>query len=108
MILRQTKVADHVLDDNNGIVDQDADAEYKSEEGDAVQSEAVKIENCERQPKCNRDGHKNDARLAPTKEQSDQQGNGECSNEQMFEQFVGLDLSRISVVARRGDLEVGR
>ena len=71
-VLRQVKVPHDVLDDHDGVVHEDADAEDEREERDAVQREAVEIEDQQREREGGRNGHRDDAGLAPAEREPDE------------------------------------
>ena len=99
-------MADDVFDDDDCVVDQDADAEDECEERHAVERVAKQIEDAEGERQGDRDGEQNDARLSPAEKDRDQQRDRESGEQQMLQQFVGLRFCRLAVVARCRDVEI--
>ncbi len=93
-----------VLDDDDGVVDENADGEDQREERNAVQRIAHDIGGEERQ----QDRHRNDdghhQRLAPPDGEPDEQNDRNGRQPQMIEQLVRLLVGRFAIVA--GDFEM--
>ena len=98
------EVADDVLDHDDGVVHQDADGEDQGEEGDAVERVAVEVEHQQRQGQRAGNGDADDDRLAPAQRQEDEQRDADHRDAHVEQQFVGLLLRRLAVVAGDGDL----
>ena len=64
--LRETEVANDVLDNDNCVVDQNANAEDECEERNPVERVTKQIEDAEGKCQGDRNGEQNDARLSPT------------------------------------------
>ena len=62
LVLRQMKMPDDVFHHHDGVIHQDADGEDQREERDAVQREAVEVEDQQRERQRGRDG---DGRRCP-------------------------------------------
>ena len=73
LVFGETEVAHDVLDDHDGVVDQDADAEDEREERDAIDGVAEEVEDRHGERQRDRNGQQHHARLAPAEEQRDQQ-----------------------------------
>ncbi len=95
-----------ILDHHDCVIHQDADAEDECEQGDAIDGVAEKVEDRHGERQRHRNRQEHNARLAPPEEQRDQQRDGKCGEQQVFEQFVGLRLGRVAVVARRGHVHI--
>ena len=106
LIFRQPEVAHHVLDHHDGVVDENADAEDQREERDAIDGVAEEVEDRHGERQRDRNGQQHDARLAPPEEERDEKRDGQRGQQQMLEQFVGLGLGRLAVVARGGHVHV--
>ena len=104
---RQAHVADNVFDDDDGVVDEDADGEDQREEGDAVERVTIKVEHEERESEGDGDREEHDNRLAPAEEEEDQHGDAEDGDAHVEEQLVGFFGGGGAVVARDGDGDVG-
>ncbi len=107
-VLRQVEMADDVFHHHDGVVHQDADGEDQREERDAVERVAVEIEDQQRQRQRAGNGDANDHRFAPAEREKDQQRHANDGDAHVEEEFVGLFLSRLAVVAGDGDLDVRR
>ena len=66
-----------VLDDDDGVVDQDADGEDEREEGDAVERVAEEVGGGERQGERHRHRDRHDHRFAPAERDRHQQDDRE-------------------------------
>ena len=66
-VLRQIAVAHDVLDDDDRVVDEDADREDEREERDPVERVADEVEDEQRQRERRRDRDRDDERLAPAR-----------------------------------------
>ena len=63
LVFRQAKVADDVLHNDDGIINQNADGENQGKEGDAVKGVAIEIEDRQGQGQGDRNGDGHDPRL---------------------------------------------
>ena len=108
LVLRQVEVPDNVLDDDDGVVHEDADAEDEREERDAVQREAVEVEDqqCERERR--RNGHRHNARLAPAQREPDEHGHPGHGDKHVQQQLVGFLGGGLAVVSSDGDPHIAR
>jgi hypothetical protein len=97
-----------VLDDDDRIVDQDADREDEGEERDAVQRVAVQVEHEQRQRERHRNGDQDHERLAPAKGQPDEHGDGDDRDKHVPQELVRLVRRGLAVVARDRDLHIAR
>ena len=104
---RHAEVPHHVLDHDDRVVDQNADAENEREQRHAVQRVAHQIKHGQREPEGHRNRQQHDARFAPPEEQRDQDGHGDRRQKQVFQQRVRLVLRRCAVVPCRCDVQVG-
>jgi len=95
-----------VLDDDDRVVDEDADGEDEGKEGHAVERVAIEVidEQGERERHRHRDTH--DSGLAGTQGQRDQDDDGDRGDEHVIEQLVGLLFRRLPVVSGHGDVDV--
>ena len=99
---------DDVFDDDDGVINQDADGKNQSEQRYAVQGVTVGVENeeCERQRDGN--GQQHHAGFAPAQCQRDQEGDRNRCQEKMFQEFVGFVLGGLAVISCDSDLEIVR
>ncbi len=100
-------MADDVLDDDDGVVDEDADREDQGEEGDAVEGVAVEVEDQQGQGEGRGDRQHDDDRLAPAEEEQDQEGHAEDGDAHVQQQFVRFLGRGLAVVPSDGDLHIG-
>ncbi len=98
------RVPDDVLDDDDGVVDEDADREDEREQRDAVQRVAVQVEHEQRQRERDGDGHHHDERLAPAERDPDEDRHRHDRDAHVIQEFVALLRGSFAVVA--GDLHV--
>ena len=66
------KVADDILDHDDGVVHEDSDAEDEGEKRDAIQRETVEIKDQQRERERRRNGHADDAGFPPAQRQPDE------------------------------------
>ena len=99
---------DDILNDNNGVIHQDADGENQREERDSIQSVAMEVKDQQRQRQGGRDGDGDNKRFAPTEREEDQHGNTDHRDTHVEEQLVRLFRRRLAVIARNGDLHIAR
>ena len=104
----QAEMAHDVFHHHDGVVHQNADGKDQREQRHPVQrvAEEVEDEQRERQGHRNRDQHH--AGFAPAQRQRDQQRDRKRRDEQVLQQFVGLVLRGLAIVAGDGDVQVGR
>ena len=105
---RQPGVAHHVLHDDDGIVDEDADGEDEREERDPVERVPVDPEDEQRERERDRDGHEHHGRLAAAQREPDEHRDRHDRDQHVPEQLVRLVGRGLAVVARDRHLEVGR
>ena len=97
-------VAGDVLDDDDGVVDQNADREDEREQADAVERVAHQARGEERQQDRRRDDDGDHDGFAPADREGDQENDRHRGEAKVEEQFVGLLVGGLAVVA--GDLHV--
>ncbi len=102
MILRQSEVAHHVFDHDNGIIHKNADRENQSKQRDAVDGVAEEVEDRHGERERDRNSQQYHTRLAPAEEERDEKSDGQGRQQQVLQQFVGLVLGCLAVVARGG------
>ena len=105
---RQAEMSYDVLHHDNRVVDQDADGEDQREQRDAVQGVAEEVEDEQGERQRYRNGDQHHARFAPAERERDQQRDRKRRQQQVLQQFVGLVLGGLAVVARDGDIQVLR
>ncbi len=105
---RQPKVPDDVLDDDDGVVHQDADREDQREERDPVEGVAEEHEDEERQGERDGDGQQHHARLAPAEGEGHQERDGQRGQRHVLEKLVGFLRGRLAVVPSHRRPHVGR
>jgi hypothetical protein len=66
LTLREAEVSNDVFDDDNRVVDENANAEDEREERHPVERVAQQIKDAERKRQGDRDGEQDDARFSPT------------------------------------------
>ncbi len=99
-------VAHDILDDDDGVVDENADREDEREEADAVDRVAHQPGGEERQQNRRRDDDEDDDALAPADHHHDQQDDGDGGEREMEQEFVRLLRGGLAVIARHGDFEI--
>ena len=104
---RQLAVSHDVLDDDDGVVHENADGEDQRKERDAVQRIAIEVENEQRESERDGDGEKHDERLAPSEEREDEQRHPEDGNAHVQKKLVGFLAGRGAVVPRESDRDIG-
>ncbi len=95
-----------VLDDDDGIVDEDADGEDEGKEGHPVERVAIEVVDEQRQGERHRNRHGHDDGLARTEGQRDQDDDGDRRDEHVLEQLIGLVLRRLAVISRHRDVHI--
>ena len=88
-----------VLDDDDGVVDQDADREDQCEQADAVDGVAHQPGGKQRQQDRHRNDDRHDATFAPADGDGHQQHDRQRRKPKMEQQFVGLVVGGLAVVA---------
>ena len=101
-------VPDDVLDDDDGVVDENADREDQREQADAVDRVAHHPGGEERQQDRRRDDDEDDDALAPADRRGDEHDDRDGGEREMEQQLVGLLVRGLAVVARDRDVEVRR
>ena len=96
-------MADDVFDDDDGIVNENADAEDEREQRDAVDGVAEEIKDRHGERERDRNGQQHHTRLAPAEKERNQEGDGERGQQQVLEQLVRFSFGGLAVVARSGD-----
>ena len=99
LVLRQMKMADDVLDHDDGVVHQNADGEDQREERDAIQREAVEVKHQQRERERRGNRHADDAGLAPAERQPDQHHHADHRDAHVQQQFVGFLGRGFAVIA---------
>ena len=102
----QLIVAMNVLDDDDGVVDQDADREDEREESDAIERVAEEVGGGERQGECDRDRDSDHHRLAPPEGCRHEQDDRDRGEGEVLHELARLLVGRGTVVPRLGDLDV--
>lgn len=98
-------VTGDVLDHDDGVVDQDADGEDQGEQADAIDRIAHDIGGEEGQQDGGGNDHGGDGGLAPADGEADRHDDRHGRQGQVEQQFVGLFVRRLAVVAADGDLD---
>ena len=105
-VLRQAEVANDVLNNDNGVVDQNADREDQRKQRDAIEGVAKEVEDEQRERQGDRNSEQHHARFAPAEREGNQQRHRERRQEQVLQQFVGFVFRRLAVIAGDGDVQV--
>src|SRR5213594_3519133 len=101
--------AEHVLEDDDGIVDDDADHQHQHQHRHAVEREVQRPHHAERRDDRGRDGHRGDERGAPQahERQHHQRGQNGAEHQVQVDLVEGrVDVARL--VADHFQLDVGR
>ena len=101
-------MANDVLHNHDGVVDQDADRKDQRKQRDTIERVADQIEDGQGQCQRHGNGHGHDPRLAPAKGEPDEQGHGDHGQQHVEKQLVRLLLCRLAVVTRDAQLHIGR
>ena len=72
-VVRKMKVAHDVFHDNDGVINQNADAEDEGEEGDAIERETQQVKDQQRERERGGYGNRNNQRFAPAQQKEDEQ-----------------------------------
>ncbi len=96
----QSRVANDVFHDHDGVVHENADREYQREKCDAVERVAVQIK--DRQCQRERDGNRREdhQRFAHAQRESDEHADRDHGDEHVEQQFVGFFRCGLAVMAR--------
>ena len=97
-----------VLDDDDRVVDEDADREDEREQRHAVEREAPGPGGEQRDRQREDHGAADDRRLAPAERQEHERDHGGGGEQELFDQLGGLVVCGRAVVARFGDLDAVR
>ena len=97
-----------VLDDDDGVVDQDSDGEDQGEEADPVEGVAEEVRRGQGQGQGHRDDDRDHDGLAPRQGDPHEEDHREGRRPEVLEQLVGLLLGGGAVVAGLEDLDVRR
>ena len=100
-------VAVDVLDDDDRVVDEDADGEDEGEERHPVQRVAEEVRREERERERRRHRDEDDDRLAAAEEERHEEHDGERREPEVHDQLGRLLVGRPAVVARLRDRDVG-
>ena len=99
-------VAHDVFDDDDGVVDENADREDQREQADAIDRVAHQPRGEEREQNGRRDDDEDDDALAPADHHHDEHDDRHGGEREMEQQLVGLFGRRLAVVARHRDLDI--
>ena len=102
-VVREVKVPHNVFHDNDGVINQNSDAEDEGEEGDPIERETQQVKNQQRERERGGYGNCNNQRFAPAQQKEDEQRHTDHGNGHVKEKFVGLFCSRFAVVPRVTD-----
>ena len=72
-VVRKMKVPHDVFHNNDGIINQNSDAEDEGKEGDAIERETQEVEDEERERERGGYGNRNNQRFAPPQQNKDEQ-----------------------------------
>ncbi len=81
LLLREAEVANDVFDNDNCVVDQNANAENEREERNPVERVAKQIEDAEGKRQGDGNREQNNARFSPTEKDCDQKRDGESGEQ---------------------------
>ena len=101
-------MARDVFHHHDRVVDQNADREDQREQADAVDGVAHQIGGKQRQQDRGGDHHQRHQRFAPADRHRDQHHDRDGGDAEMQQQLVGFFVGGLAIVARHGDLNVGR
>ena len=104
---RGGKVTMDILDDHDGVIDQNTDREDQGKERDTVQGVADQVEDQQGQGECNRNGYGRNRAGTPPHEQRDQDRYRDGCQEHMEEQLVVLLPGGFTIVAGNRYLHIG-
>ena len=97
-----------ILDDDDGVIDENADGENQGEKTDAVERIAHDARGEERQQNRRRNDDGDDNRLTPADGEGDKQHDGDRREAEMEQQVIGLVIGRLAVIARDDDIDIPR
>ncbi len=97
-----------IFDDNNGVINQNADGKDQGKQGNAIQGIAVEIKDQQGQCEGRRDGQHDHNRLTKTEKKQDQQRDTENSYAHVQQQLIRLFRRRFTIISRHTDLQIGR
>ena len=101
-------VAVDVLDDDDGIVDEDADGEDQRKQGDAVDGETHCPGGEQGKHEGDDDGGADHHGFAPAEREQHQQDHRQRREHELLDQLVGLVAGSLAIVARGRKLYIGR
>src|SRR5437763_61885 len=102
-VVGKAEMAHDVFDDDNGVIDKDADREDQREQRDVVEGIAVEEEEQQRERQRHRNGDEHHAALAPAESERDQERDREDCDRHVKEELIVLCRGGLAVVARDGD-----
>ena len=103
----ETRVADDVFYDDDGVVHEDADGEDQREERDPVERVTVEVKYEEREREGRGDGEENDKGFPPAEENEDEDRDAEDGDAHVEQEFVALLGGGVAIVARDRDGDGG-
>ncbi len=106
-VRRDSNVPDDVLDDDDRVVDEDADREDQREEGHPIERVPEEVKDQQRERERHGNGDRDDARRAPAEREPDERRDREHREQHVEEQLVRLLFRRLAVVASHVDSDVG-
>ncbi len=101
------EVAHDIFDDDDRVVDKDANREDQREEGDTVDGVTVEVKNEEGEREGGGDGEQDDEGLAPAEEKEDKESDAKDGDAHVEEELVGFFSGGVAVVAGDGELDLG-
>ncbi len=99
-------MAGDVFHHHDGVVDQDTDGEDEREQADPVDGVAHHVRGEHGEQDGGRDHHRRHQRLTPADREGDEHDDRHRRQAEMEQQFVGLLVGGLAVVARHGDADV--
>ena len=108
-VLAHLDVAEHVLDDDDGVVDEHADAQGQAAQGQQVQGVAGEVEGDEGRDDGQRDGQADDQGRPPVPEEEEDQDDGQqAALPGVVDRVLGHALDHVGLVHDHVELDVGR
>jgi hypothetical protein len=101
-------MAHDIFHHHDGVVHQDADGKDQGEQGDAIQSVAVEVEDGEGQRQGDGNGDEHDERFAQPQRDGDQQADRNHGDEHVPQEFVGFVGGGIAVIPGDDYVHAGR
>ena len=106
-VIGHCPVAGDILDDDDGVIDQDADREDQREQADPVDRVAHQVRGKHRQQDRRRDNDGSDGGLAPTDGEADEDDDRDGGEAEVVEKLIGLLVRRGAIVAGDGNINAG-